>query len=120
MRPRTAMAVDAIFLLVFAAVGRRSHHEHDSVFGVLATALPFLIGAAAGWAVVRGWRAPRAITPTGVSVWLGAVWIGMLLRALTGQAVAWSFLLVASAVTALFLLGWRLIVNTLVVVRSRG
>jgi len=31
----------------------------------------------------------------------------MLLRAITGQGVALSFILVAGTVTALFLIGWR-------------
>ncbi|MGL6235272.1 MAG: DUF3054 domain-containing protein [Segniliparus sp.] len=105
------MAVDALCLIVFAAIGRRSHHEHGDVLGVLKTALPFLVGAAVGWALVRGWRAPRAVVPTGVGVWLGAVCVGMLLRKLAGQGVVPSFIVVASIVTALFLLGWRLIAN---------
>jgi membrane protein implicated in regulation of membrane protease activity len=32
---------------------------------------------------------------------------GMAVRALTGRGVAWSFVLVAGAVLALLLLGWR-------------
>ena len=32
-----------------------------------------------------------------------------MLRRISGQGVAWSFVVVASAVTALLLLGWRLI-----------
>jgi peptidoglycan/LPS O-acetylase OafA/YrhL len=104
-----AAAADAASLLVFAAIGRHSHHEHDDVAGVLGTAWPFLVGAAVGWAASRGWRAPRAIVPTGLAVWAGTVCLGMLLRVLSRQGVAWSFLLVASIATAVFLLGWRLI-----------
>lgn len=103
------MAVDALCLVVFAAIGRHSHHEHDDVLGVLKTASPFAIGAAVGWALARGWRAPRSVVPTGLGVWLGTICVGMPLRRLVGQGVAPSFIVVASIVTALFLLGWRLI-----------
>ncbi|ADG98467.1 conserved hypothetical protein [Segniliparus rotundus DSM 44985] len=108
-RTLAALVADAASLLVFAAIGRHSHHKHDDVFGVLGTAWPFLVGAAVGWAISRGWRAPRAIAPTGLAVWVCAVCVGMLLRVLDRQGVAWSFLLVASIATAVFLLGWRLI-----------
>jgi hypothetical protein len=120
MRPRTAFILDLICLIVFAAVGRHSHHEGFDIGGVMKTAMPFLIGAAVGWKVGRGWRAPRAVTPTGVRVWISTVVVGMLLRLVTGQGVAPSFIVVASVVTALFLLGWRFVVNTVVVLRARG
>ena len=41
------------------------------ITGVLATAWPFLAGAAASWLVLRVWRAPLAVWPAGVVVWLG-------------------------------------------------
>jgi hypothetical protein len=40
-------------------------------------------------------------------VWLCTVAIGMLLRKASSQGVAVSFVVVASLVTALLLLGWR-------------
>ncbi|OBI28323.1 DUF3054 domain-containing protein [Mycolicibacter sinensis] len=43
----------------------------------------------------------------GVVVWISTVLIGMALRAATAAGVAWTFVLVASTVTAVFLLGWR-------------
>jgi hypothetical protein len=55
----------------------------------------------------RGWRRPTAIAPTGLTVWLCTVVVGMLLRRLTGAGVAASFVVVASTVTAVVLLGWR-------------
>ena len=41
--------LDAVLVLVFAAIGRRSHAEGLTVGGVLETAWPFLAGAAGGW-----------------------------------------------------------------------
>ncbi len=55
----------------------------------------------------RGWRRPTALTPTGVVVWIATVAVGMLLRRVSGQGVAVSFVVVASTVTAVLLLGWR-------------
>jgi len=43
----------------------------------------------------------------GVTVWFATVLVGMVLRRATGQGTAASFVVVASVVLALFLLGWR-------------
>jgi hypothetical protein len=40
-------------------------------------------------------------------VWLATIVVGMLLRKATSAGVAASFVVVASLVTAVFLLGWR-------------
>jgi hypothetical protein len=101
------LAGDVIAVLVFCAVGRRSHDEGLNVTGVATTAWPFLTGTVVGWLVSRGWRQPSAVVPTGVTVWLCTVAVGMVLRKVSSAGVAASFVVVASAVTALFLLGWR-------------
>ena len=105
------LAVDAIGVLVFCAVGRRSHDEGVTVTGVATTAWPFLTGTALGWLVSRGWRKPIAVVPTGVVVWLCTVAVGIALRKATAAGVAASFVVVASSVTALLLLGWRAVVG---------
>ena len=109
VKPRTAAAVaaDVVCVLVVCAIGRRSHAEGLTLTGVAETAWPFLTGTAAGWLVSRGWRRPTALTPTGVVVWIATVAVGMLLRRVSGQGVAVSFVVVASTVTAVLLLGWR-------------
>ncbi|HET9889431.1 MAG TPA: DUF3054 domain-containing protein [Mycobacterium sp.] len=101
------LAVDVVGVLVFCAVGRRSHDEGLDVTGIAVTAWPFLTGTVVGWLVSRGWRRPTAVAPTGVVVWLSTVVIGMLLRKATSAGVAASFVVVATTVTALLLLGWR-------------
>ena|ERR1700761_790391 len=98
---------DVLSVLVFCAVGRRSHTEGVTVTGVAATAWPFLTGTVVGWLVSRAWRRPSAVVPTGVVVWLCTVAIGMLLRKATSAGVAASFVVVAASVTATLLLGWR-------------
>jgi peptidoglycan/LPS O-acetylase OafA/YrhL len=110
MRRLVWLGVDVIGVLVFCAVGRRSHDEGLSITGVATTAWPFLTGTVIGWLASRGWRQPTALVPTGVVVWLCTVAVGMVLRKARSAGVAASFVVVASAVTALLLLGWRTVV----------
>ncbi len=100
-------SIDAVLVLVFALVGRASHGE--GLLGVLTTWWPFLGGLAIGWLVLRAWRSPRRIVWTGIGVWLCTVAGGMLLRLASGQGVQPSFIVVATIVLGLFLLGWRAI-----------
>jgi len=100
-------SIDAVLVLVFALVGRASHGE--GLLGVLTTWWPFLGGLAIGWLVLRAWRSPRRIVWTGIGVWLCTVVGGMLLRLASGQGVQPSFIIVATIVLGLFLLGWRAI-----------
>ena len=102
-----ALAVDIACVLVFCAIGRRSHAEGLTVAGIVETAWPFLTGTAAGWLLARGWRRPVSLAPTGLTVWVCTVVVGMLLRKLTAQGTATSFIVVASVTTAVLLLGWR-------------
>ncbi len=102
-----ALAADALLVVVFCTIGRRSHAEGLTVSGIAETAWPFLSGTLVGWLLARAWRAPTAVAPTGVIVWVSTVVVGMLLRKASSQGVAVSFIVVASVVTALFLLGWR-------------
>ena len=103
------LGIDVACVLVFCAVGRRSHDEGLNVAGIANTAWPFLSGTALGWLVSQAWRRPTAVYPTGVVVWLCTVAVGMLLRKLTSAGVAGSFIVVAGTVTAVLLLGWRAI-----------
>lgn len=110
MRPQREPAwlgIDVVAVLVFCALGRRSHDEVLDISGLATTAWPFLSGTVLGWLMSRGWRRPTAVVPTGVIVWISTVLVGMALRAATATGVAWSFVAVASTVTAAFLLGWR-------------
>lgn len=102
-----AFLADVVCVVIFCAIGRRSHAEGITVAGVAHTSWPFLTGTVAGWALSRGWRRPTALNPTGLAVWVSTVVIGMLLRKASAQGVAVSFVIVASTVTAILLLGWR-------------
>lgn len=105
-----ANSVDAALILVFAVIGRSSHGEKLDLYGVIGTAYPFIVGALIGWLVVR--RRGEYLRG-GVVIWAFTVVIGMVIRAVTGQGVAVSFVVVASAVLAAFLLGWRWLLDRL-------
>jgi hypothetical protein len=102
-----ALLADVVCVIVFCAIGRRSHAEGLTVAGIAETAWPFLAGTGVGWLVIRGWRRPFSVIPVGVVVWLCTVAVGMALRKLTSAGVATSFVVVASVSTAVLLLGWR-------------
>lgn len=111
------LAVDLGLVIVFAAIGRSAHGE--DVLGMLTTAWPFLAGTLIGWLMVRGARRPAAVVPTGVVVWLSTELVGMLLRVLTGDGTAWSFVLVSLVVLGVFLVGYRLVLAGVARVRRR-
>jgi peptidoglycan/LPS O-acetylase OafA/YrhL len=113
-----ALVADIACVVVFCTIGRRSHAEGVTLGGIVETAWPFLSGTLAGWLISRAWRAPRAVVPTGVVVWVSTVVVGMLLRKASSQGVAASFVVVASLVTAVLLLGWRVVAG--LVAKRRG
>lgn len=102
-------AIDAILVVVFVLIGRRNHEEGFALAGVLTTLWPFLVGLAVGWLVFRAWRSPLRVVWTGIGIWMSTVTLGMLLRLATGQGTAFSFVIVATVVLGVFLLGWRAI-----------
>ena len=102
-----AMAADVTAVVLFAALGRGSHDEGLTLAGVAETAWPFLAGLGVGWVVSRGWRRPASLAPTGVTVWVCTVGVGMLLRRATSSGTAVSFVVVAGLVTGGLLVGWR-------------
>lgn len=120
MRRLVWLGLDVIGVLVFCAVGRRSHDEGLNISGVATTAWPFLTGTVVGWLAARAWRRPTAVAPTGVVVWLCTVVVGMVLRKAGSAGVAASFVVVAASVTAVLLLGWRAVVALMLRRRSRA
>jgi hypothetical protein len=107
-----AAGLDGAAILVFAAIGRANHDEGilgDNGLGLATTVWPFLVGAAAGWLIARAWKRPCDWRRTGVIVWASTLIGGMLLRALSGQGVEVSFVIVAGLFLALFLIGWRVV-----------
>ena len=106
-RALPAFAADLAFVALFAAVGRRNHAEGLSIGGVAETAWPFLAGTVVGWLISRAWCQPTAVIPTGVTIWVCTVAVGMLLRKATSEGTAASFITVATLTIGLLLMGWR-------------
>src|SRR6478609_4782496 len=69
-RAPIALLADIVCVIVFCTIGRRSHAEGLTVAGIAQTALPFLAGTGVGWLLIRGWRQPFTVIPTGVVVWV--------------------------------------------------
>ncbi|MDH6292659.1 DUF3054 domain-containing protein [Rhodococcus sp. NM-2] len=117
-----ALVLDVVLVIVFCAIGRRSHDEANALTGLATTAWPFLTGLAVGWlatvALYRDKFDAFLIVPTGIVVWLSTLAVGMLLRVVSGQGTAFSFVLVAGTVLAVFLLGWRAVAK--IVTKSRA
>ena len=103
-----AAVLDVVLVLAFVLIGRGSHGE-NVIGGALVTFWPFATGLVVGWLVVLAWRRPAVLWPTGVVVWLATLVVGMLLRVVSGQGIAVSFIIVAAVVLAVFLIGWRAI-----------
>jgi len=108
VRIAVGLALDIAAIVLFAAIGRRSHGETGALIAIGATAWPFLAGVAAGWLIVlvAVRRVPLSVGD-GIRVWLCAVGIGMVLRALTHAGTAFSFVIVATLFLCAALLGWR-------------
>ncbi|MDQ0726375.1 DUF3054 domain-containing protein [Microbacterium sp. W4I20] len=108
MRYLPAVIVDALFVLVFAAIGRASHDEDPA--GFLLTAWPFLVGLLLGHllaALLPGRpRRPWSLA-WGAVVWVVTVAAGLLVRVLSGDTAELPFIIVATLVLGVFLLGWR-------------
>ena len=107
-RIAAAAALDVVALVVFAAIGRRTHDSSGSaVTTTLTIAAPFVIAAAIGWVGGRVWRDPFGWA-AGVTVWIVAVAGGMVVRHVVfDRGTALPFVIVASTFTMCALLGWR-------------
>ena len=108
-----ALSLDIFSVLLFVAIGRRNHNESAGISGVVEVALPFLIALICGWLVTRAWQKPDA-TKNGVVIWLVTVVLGLLLRNLIfDRGTATPFVIVATVVLGVLLVGRRLIMRVI-------
>lgn len=108
MRYVPALILDAVLVLIFAAIGRASHSEDPA--GFLLTAWPFLVALLVGHAVAALLPArPRQPWSLlwGVVVWIVTVAGGMLLRVVSGDTAEVPFIVVATLTLGVFIVGWR-------------
>ncbi|UCR88738.1 DUF3054 domain-containing protein [Mycetocola spongiae] len=116
----SAAALDALLIIIFVMIGRRSHEENGDFLAVLNTAWPFLAAAALGWVVTLAWRNPIALRWTGPLIWLSTVVVGLPLRVLAGGNAPIGFIIVTAVVLAVFLIGWRALALLVIHRRSRA
>lgn len=110
--------LDVLVVLGFAAAGRSSHDEGLTIGGVADTAWPFLAALVLGWLLAVVARTPMASIRAWGIIWPATVAGGMLLRWLTGDGTAPSFVLVATGVLGAGLLVWRIVAS--LAARRRG
>ncbi|GAA4171358.1 DUF3054 domain-containing protein [Gryllotalpicola koreensis] len=106
-----SIVLDVVLVVLFTVIGRVSHGENLAFGGVVQTAWPFLVGTLLGWLVTAAWRRPLSLVRSGIPIWLLTVIVGMVLRVVSSQGIAVSFVVVATIVLGVFLLGWRAIVT---------
>ena len=106
------LVADLLCVLALAIGGKRSHEPDDSELVVFAIAWPYAVAAALahGWLLWRGQRTSRP-WPEGVIVLAVTYVLGMTLRAVSGRGLAPAFHVVAGAVLALTMLGWRVVAH---------
>lgn len=103
------VAIDLLLIVIFALLGRREHEHGLSLGGILWTALPFLIGYVIVTLASRPWKTINNLWPTGLLIWIGTVALGIALRLAFNDTAAVAFIIVATLVLGLFLLGRRLV-----------
>lgn len=102
---------DALAILAFAIFARMAHKsEPFTVVNILDTYWPFLIGVLIAWVYFRLRRMTGVSMASGVIVWACTVVSGLgIWAANNGRTPHISFIIVATVMSGLLLLGWRLI-----------
>jgi len=108
------LLADLILVSLFALIGRVAHRESLDFAGWFATASPFLVALAVGWAIalLLGVDAKR-VSFADHTIIAVTIALGLGLRVLSGETAAVPFVLVATVVLLVFLLVPRLLVRTI-------
>jgi hypothetical protein len=109
-----ALLADAVVVVVFAAVGRRSHDDSEGIAAVMGTAAPFLVALVLGWMLVLALGRTRSAFADPVRLDAGALvavvtaCAGLVLRrTLWDRGTALAFVIVAMAFLGVTIVGWR-------------
>ena len=108
------IVMDFFAIFAFAVLARMAHNTEADPFtltNVLNTLWPFLVGGSIGHAICAAAKKhPLPIAPGGVIVWLATAITGLGIWALrNGEMPHWSFIIVATVMSGLLLLGTRLV-----------
>ncbi|QPK83123.1 DUF3054 domain-containing protein [Corynebacterium qintianiae] len=102
-----AIAADFVAIAAFALLARAAHQSEDMKFnlaGWFETFIPFAVGVALAWLITRKDR--------GWVIWLITLVVGLVIWGFYRDKLPhWSFVIVASSMSALLMLGWRGVVR---------
>lgn len=107
--------MDILAIALFALLARMAHQSEEMPFtflGWLETTWPFLLGVILAYAaaIFPTRHAAEKIWPAGVTIWVVTAVVGLGIWGLNHGALPhWSFIIVASVMSGLLLLGWRAI-----------
>ena len=105
---RVAPLIDILALALFAILARLAHGGL-SFSSWLDAFWPWTVGVLVGWVIIMAANL-SVLCKEGVIMWLSAIIGGMALWMLVnGRLPHWSFLIVATVMSALFFFGWRAI-----------
>src|SRR5699024_4089057 len=81
--------------------------------GLMTTAWPFVASLVLAWLLTAVWDRPISPLATGTGVWAITVLVGLVLRGVTGAGgepgtVPLSFMIVATSLNLITLVGWRI------------
>lgn len=112
MKRSTALIVDVIAIAIFALLARIAHQTEDmplNFAGWLSTWWPFLLGVLASWGLIAALNLDgHRVFPAGIMAWVVTVVVGLGIWSVrNGDIPHWSFVLVATVMSGLLMLGWR-------------
>ena len=105
--------LDAVAVVAFVVIGRRSHDEAETLAGVINTAAPFLIGLVGAWFALASWRPPTDIVVGPAVAGLTAAFGLLLRRFVFDEGTATSFVVVTVLFLTAAMTGWRLVARFL-------
>ncbi|MGC2941619.1 MULTISPECIES: DUF3054 domain-containing protein [unclassified Brevibacterium] len=120
-----ALIVDLILVVLFTIVGHYTHSHNFELQGLVTTGWPFVAALVIAWLLTAVWDRPIAPLATGTGVWAITVLVGLVLRGVTGAggepgSVPVSFMIVATSLNLITLVGWRLIATAVAGGGKRG
>lgn len=103
-----AFLLDVTSVLIFVALGRRTHDAGNGILGYLEVAAPFVLALVAVWLVVLMSRLDPHSFAVGAIVAAVTWLLGLLLRAMVFDGgTATAFVIVAGLFLFATMLGWR-------------
>jgi hypothetical protein len=114
-----AIVLDLVLITALSVLARAMYGFDLGYLVTVYTAWPFLAGALLGWVVARAWRRPLELASAGIPIWLLTVAFGVGLRLATGEPARIPFVIVATLLLGVALLGWRAIAKRVALRHAR-